>query len=202
MLTRHAVLIAELAAELGCTDRALRAVIRVEAAGEGLCDGRPVIRLEVHHLWRGVPSELRSAVDASYQVGGPRPWEGHRYRQGSGSWVDLHQPGRAGQALEWEALGAARAIHDEAAIGATSWGAGQLLGRHWRALGYASPQALVSAQYDEREQLRAMARYLRDVAGAGPALAVLDWPELARRYNGPGQVAWYAARLEAAYARG
>lgn len=200
---RHADLLAQLAAELGCEPRALCAVIRVEAGPEGLVGGRPLIRLEVHRLWLGVPRERRLQVDARFVVRGPRPWEGHEFlRQGSpgvpGQWVPLHQHGHQG--LEWEALWVARAIDEAAAIEATSWGAGQVLGSHWRALGYPSASALAEASFDEGEQLRQMAALIR-WQQLGHALASRDWPAFAARYNGPGQVEWYAGRLSAAYAK-
>ena len=200
IIDRHADLIAALAGELDVEVRTLAALIEVEAAGEGLSEGRPIIRLEVHKLWLDVPKPARAKVDARFRVLGPRPWEGHRFLSGD-RWVELHRPGRAGQDREWEALDVAKGIDEEAAIGATSWGAGQLLGEHWRALGYDSSAAFVDAQHDEGEQLRAMARFLEAIADAGAALKDKDWREVARRYNGPGQVAWYAARLEAAYER-
>jgi hypothetical protein len=200
---RHAELIADLADDLGVEARALRALLRVEAAGEGLCESRPIVRLEVHHLWRAVPVTMRPAVDLRFRVRGPRPWEGHDWRPAiGGPWVPLHQPGQAGQRQEWAALMVARSIHEAAAIESTSWGCAQLLGRHWKALGYDSPVDFASAMGQESEQLCALSRFLEFVARALPALRSRDWAEVARLYNGPGQVPHYAAELAEAYAAG
>jgi hypothetical protein len=132
---RQAPLIEELAAGLGCEGRALRAVLRVESPGEGLVDGRPLVRLEVHHLWSAVAVAARPAVDARFHVDGPRAWEGHRWRPNpddpNRGWVPLHQPGPLGQRNEWDALTVARAIDEHAAVESTSWGAGQVLGCYW-----------------------------------------------------------------------
>ena len=202
LIDRHADLIGELAAELGVEPRALRAVLRVESAGEGLVEGRPIVRLEVHHLWSAVPRALRSTVDAHYHAGGPRPWEGHEWRLTPASpWLALHQPGVEGQRQEWAALALARSIDESAAICSTSWGCGQVLGTHWLGLGYSSPTAFAQAQDGEPAQLRALAGVLR-LVGAVRALAARDWRSVARAYNGPGQVEWYVGRLAEAYARG
>lgn len=203
LMDRHAALIVDLANDLGVEARALRAVLRVEAAGEGLVDARPIVRIEVHHLWRAVPVTLRSAVDLRFRVRGPRPWEGHDWRPTSGAaWVPLHQPGLAGQRQEWLAVQLARTINEQAAIESTSWGAGQLLGRHWKLLGYDSPSDFASAQSTEAEQLCAFSRFLEFVARVLDPLRRHDWPEVARLYNGPGQVPHYAAELAEAYAEG
>lgn len=198
LVSRHAAHIDQLAAEARVDPRALRAVIAVEAGPEGVVSGRPVVRLEVHRLWLGAPRDLRPQVDARFRVAGPRAWQGHEYRLEDGSWAALHRPGRGGQALEHEALAVARAIHEQAAVEATSWGAGQLLGLHWRLLGYASPTAMASAQSAEETQLHDLVVYLV-ATGAVAHLRAHDWRAFARAYNGSGQVDWYAGRLAAAY---
>jgi hypothetical protein len=203
LLQRHAQLIGDLAEDLGVEARVLRALLRVEARGEGLQDMRPIVRLEVHHLWRAVPVELRPAVDLRYRVLGPRPFEGHEWRPTPGNgWVALHQPGQAGQRQEWAALMLARSIHEESAIESTSWGCAQLLGRHWQALGFESASAFASAMGQETQQLCAMARYLESVARIVPALQARDWRTVALHYNGSGQVGVYAQMLTEAYAKG
>jgi hypothetical protein len=202
LIERHAALIDSLATGLGVESRALRALLRVEAAGEGLSAGRAVIRIEVHHLWRAVPPAVRPRVDARYQVRGPRPWEGHYYLRDAELWRRLHQPGAEGQLLEWEALTFARSIDERAAVESTSWGCGQILGRWWRECGYASPSMFAAAQSQEPAQLACVAAYLRHVSGLLPALARRDWRAVAAAYNGSGQVDWYAAELAEAYGRG
>jgi hypothetical protein len=198
LIKRHADLLEQLATGL-CEPRALRALLAVEAAGEGLSEGRPIVRIEVHHLWRRVPRQLRAQVDQAFQVRGPRPWEGHHLRRGVG-WVPLHQPGASGQRLEHEALTLARGIDEAAAIESTSWGAGQLLGSHWGVLGYTSPAKFAEAQATEAQQVRDFVTFVERVAGLGHSLRTKDWREIARRYNGSGQVEYYAAELAEAYA--
>lgn len=183
---------------IGVDRRALTAVIAVESSGVALQHGRPVIRLEVHHLWRNVPTDLRSQVDERFVVRGPKPWEGHEWRPAPrATWEPLH----VGQEREWRAYTLARGIHAHAAIRATSWGLGQVLGLHWQRCGYASPEAFESAQSTEAGQIDTMAGF---IAGDGALVAALrahDWRGFARGYNGDGQVDVYAGRLVAAYAR-
>jgi hypothetical protein len=202
LLDRQAGLIAELAAELGVEPRALRAILRVECPGEGLLAGRPVIRLEVHHLWHLVPVALRPAVDERFHVGGLRSDQGHLWKPTPASaWVALHQPGTAGQLNEWGALLLARTIDSTAADEATSWGCAQVLGENWRELGYPSLGEFVAAQSTEEGQLRCFARFLQ-THGLARALAAQDWWTTAQAYNGVGNAGVYSRKLAAAYALG
>jgi hypothetical protein len=193
-------LVEELAANIGVEARALRAVIAVEAGGAGIIAGRPVIRLEVHKLWTGVSRSLRREVDQSFRVRGPRPWEGHEVKM-SGLWTDMHTPGKVGQDIEWFALELASHIDREVAVSSTSWGAGQIMGQHWRVLGYSTVEDFVTAMQTDAGQLRAMVAFIKDVASVDGALRSKDWRTFARHYNGSGQVDWYANRLAAAYER-
>ena len=171
----------------------LGAVVAVECAGQGMLDGRPVIRLEVHLLWRYTQDAARDQVDARFRVGGTKPWEGHTWYTGS-KWVPLHRSGRAGQAREWEAYACAKAIDPVATCRATSWGLGQVLG-DYKTLGYVTPDELEAAAYTDAGQLDLVARYLRSRPGLIEYLRVGDWRTFAYVYNGPGKVEEYAAKL-------
>lgn len=202
---------------LGCTSRALAAVIKVECGGlgHGLEHGRPVVRLEVQHLWRRVPAAKREAVDAEFNVAGVavppatatrvlpprgveiRAWLGHQWKDPTTTtWRALH----TGQELEWRALDAACRIDYAAAVCSSSWGLGQVLGADWHSLGFDSPAGFVTAQMTEAGQLDTMEKYLQ-ASGAATRLKALDWEGFARIYNGPGAVDHYAGRLEEAYAK-
>lgn len=190
--------LAELAAALDVPARHLAAVIEVECPGAGLVAGRPVIRLEVHRLWQESPPELRAAVDARFYAGGPKPFEGHVWLTPAVRWVQIHKPGAGGQALEWLAWECARSIVGlDVAVRVTSWGLGQVMGE-WRELGYPSPEALVTAAGTEAGQLDMMGRYLRARPALVEAIRAGDWRQVARVYNGRGQVEAYAARLREA----
>ncbi len=214
--------LAPIAARLGCTERALAAVIAVESLGlgHGLVGGRPLIRLEVHHLWRRAPVSRRSAVDARFHVAGVavqaatkervvaapevelRPWLGHQFLDVvTNLWRPMHQPGSIGQDFEWHAFDIACRIDYAAAVAATSFGLGQVLGAAWSDLGFDSPAGFVTAQFTEAGQLDTLARFIAADAGMLAALKRLDWATFARVYNGVGKVEHYAGRLAAEYAR-
>lgn len=181
------------AASLGCDVDALRAVIDVESAGAPFDGkGRPLIRVEAHRLWAGVRAKHGSGVEVDrwFAVRGPRPWEGHRVRV-EGRWVPYH----GDPDLEWLAYGIARGIDPEEAIEATSWGLGQVLGIHWRRLGYGSAQDFVDSMATEEGQLDAMVRFIGTSPALKRSLQTQDWREFARQYNGSGQVEEYAHRL-------
>lgn len=188
--------ITRVAASIRVEPAALAAVVAVESSGSGLNpDGRPVIRLEAHLLWRYTAGEARSAVDRRFRVGGPQPWEGHTF---DGS------PYHGHQSVEWVAYLAAVEIDPDAAMRATSWGMGQVLGEY-EALhfgnGQAGRAAFGVAQSSTAGQLDTMARFIQARPALLSALRAKDWSIVARNYNGSGKVADYSGRLAAAYAR-
>jgi hypothetical protein len=157
--------------------------------------GRPVIRLEVHHLWTSVETPpLRAKVDESFRVLGPKPWQGHQFRADN-RWIDMH----IGQSMEWRCYAVAKAIHEGAAIASTSWGLGQVLGVHWSRLGFSSPSAFEAAQFTEAGQLDTMVRFIGSSPTLARAIRARDWRAFARAYNGAGKIEEYATKLEAAH---
>src|SRR5262249_54591534 len=67
-------------------------------------------------------------------------------------------------------------------------------------LKYPDVHALVAANYTDAGQLDCFVRYIEADPALRAAGAIGAWEEVARRYNGSGQVAVYAAKLEAAAA--
>ncbi|RKG39934.1 N-acetylmuramidase family protein, partial [Acinetobacter sp. WCHAc060007] len=81
-------------------------------------------------------------------------------------------------------LNAAAQYHRASALESASWGIGQVMGYHWKSLGYESLQAFINAMYkDEASQLEAMCRYIK-VNGLVNSLKNKDWKAFARGYNG------------------
>jgi hypothetical protein len=68
----------------------------------------------------------------------------------------------ASQAARWRLLEEAMAIDRAAALQSVSWGIGQVMGSHWKALGYDSVEALVAEARDRcfGGQVRLMLRFL------------------------------------------
>ncbi|WEI02669.1 N-acetylmuramidase family protein [Acinetobacter johnsonii] len=81
-------------------------------------------------------------------------------------------------------LNATAQYHRASALESASWDIGQVMGYHWKTLGYSSLQAFINAMYkDEASQLDAMCRYIQ-VNGLVNALKNKDWKAFARGYNG------------------
>lgn len=89
----------------------------------------------------------------------------------------------------------------ERAIGSTSWGAMQVLGRHHLLLGHETAAAFLSYLCASGTNQYLAGLLFIERSGGRNAARALDWPEIARFYNGPGNVSAYARRLRDAYAR-
>lgn len=167
---------------------AIRAVTEVESKGSGfLPDGRPVILFERHIMRHRLLQVGRKDV-ADLQVKYP-------------SAVNAKPGGYKGGAAEHERLGVAATIHRQCALESCSWGMFQVLGLHWKVLGYASIQDFVNAMYrDEASHLDCFVRFIKANPHLHKALIARDWVSLARGYNGPGfAVNKYDQRLAAAF---
>ena len=159
---------------LGIEAAALKAVIEVECKGLGFnADNTPVILFERHVMRQRLIANDQSKVVDQMMI--KRPDLCSKSTGGYGLYSAQH--GR---------LNAAAQYHRASALESASWGIGQVMGYHWKALGYASLQAFINAMYkDEASQLDAMCRYI-EVNGLINALKNKDWKAFARGYNGVG----------------
>lgn len=88
-----------------------------------------------------------------------------------------------------------------AAMRATSWGGPQIMGFNAESAGFVSAAAMVTAMAaDEAAQLQAFMTLI-DGWGLITVLRAHDWRRFAARYNGDGQAAAYAVKIETAYRR-
>lgn len=165
--------IAALTRALGIEIAALRAVIEVECKGSGFNDdGTPVILFERHVFRQRLIANKRD-LDLALAMR-ERPDLCSKSTGGYGLYSAQH--GR---------LNAAAQYHRDSALESASWGLGQVMGYHWKALGYPSLQAFINAMYrDEASQLDAMCRFIK-VNNLINALKNKDWEAFARGYNGP-----------------
>jgi hypothetical protein len=166
--------ITQAAREAGLEAAALLAIAAVESGGQvfALVDGRqePLIRFEGHYFDRRLSAEKQAAARAQ---GLAAPMAGA-----------IANP--KDQAGRWKMLERAAAIDAKAAYESVSWGIGQVMGAHWRSLGYESVDALVEgARSGALGQIRLMVRYI-EMAELTQALRDRDWPAFAHGYNGPG----------------
>ena len=157
---------------LGIEAAALKAVIEVECKGTGFnADNTPVILFERHVMRQRLITNGQSKVADKMIV--KRPDLCSKTSGGYGLYSAQH--GR---------LNAAAQYHRVSALESASWGIGQVMGYHWKSLGYKSLQAFVNAMYkDEASQMDAMCRYIK-VNGLINALKNKDWKAFARGYNG------------------
>lgn len=169
---------------------ALLAVAEVESGGRAfaLIDGRkePLIRFEGHYFDRLLSGAKR---DAARRAGLASPKAGAVKNPRS-------------QAARWQMLERARKIDSDAAYQSVSWGVGQVMGSHWKALGYASVDALVAdARQSVAGQVRLMLKFI-EVNNLKPLIEEHQWAAFARRYNGPGYRAnRYDVKLAAAFSK-
>lgn len=175
------------AGKLGVSAQALKAVGQVESSGRAFwtIDGKqkPVIRLEAH--WFGKLT-------------------GYRYND-SHPHISVRQwtPSLAarGPVEAWQQFDEAAGLDEGAAIQATSWGGFQLMGFHWKNLGYGSPQEMRVDMATEQGQLDAFVRFIKADPVLLDSLQRQDWRTFAGRYNGPGQIDVYASKMADSFAR-
>jgi murein L,D-transpeptidase YcbB/YkuD len=99
----------------------------------------------------------------------------------------------------WDQLNRARALDHEAADQSASHGAFQVMGVHWKRLGYPSVKAFVdsmSANGDDG-QMDAFTQFITADPALHASLAIGAWLDVEQRYNGGGYGGAYAAKLQA-----
>lgn len=176
------------ARHLGIEAAALLAVAEVESGGVPYAKikGRnePLIRFEGHHFDRRLSEEKRQ--------------EARRKRLASPHAGAIRNP--ATQTGRWKLLEKAERIDHVAAFESVSWGLGQVMGAHWKLLGYEDVDALVAeARLSVGGQARLMARYI-EKTGLLEAITCCDWAAFACGYNGPlYECNAYDSRMASAY---
>jgi len=166
---------------------AIQAVIAVETRGDGfLDDGRPKILFERHHF-SAITKRRFDASDPDISSRTPGGYVG-----GAGEYDRLARA---------QALVAGLPVFADAGLRAASWGLPQIMGDNYAAAGFDNVQDFVAAMCaGEDQQLLAMAHFLV-AAGCDVDLRLGDFPDFARRYNGPNYAAnGYDRKLAAEFA--
>ena len=154
--------------ELKCEIASIKAVAEVESGVSGfLKTGEPAILFErhwFHRLLRNSKKQIPNDPDiASMKSGGYK-----------------------GGILEHHRLQKAVKYDREIAIQAASWGKFQIMGFHWKGLGYKSVQEFVNAMYkSESDHLDAFVRFIKADSRLLKAIREKDWASFANAYNGP-----------------
>lgn len=158
--------IAILASRLGCTVKQIKAVARVESGGSAFdAMGRPKILFERHYFWKITEGRHGKTSFSNPQGGG--------YNESS-----------------WDKLTRAACLDPAAAFASASWGRFQIMGAHWKLLGYPSSLEMAySTVISEAAHYEMLARFIEknDMKSALAALSVhpSDNEPFASRYNGP-----------------
>ncbi len=176
-----------LALRLGCTERQIKAVAKVESGGAGWdASGLLACLYERHYGWKRF--QIKNAL-----LSNPSP---------GGYTVDAN---RNGINDSWEKVADAALTFREPnkAFECASWGRFQIMGAWWEKLGYNSAIGFVwELSRGEAAHYDAFARYIERF-GLLPALRQIDGDPanclaFARGYNGKGQRG-YDARIASAY---
>lgn len=181
-----------LAAErLGVPLASVLAINSVESKGSGfLSNGKPVILFERHVMYDQLLINGLSALETDELAA--------RYP----GVINARPGGYAGGTAEHQRLATARQIHDTAALESASWGLFQIMGYHWRRLGYSSVQDFAQRMAtSEAEQLEAFVRFIEADPVLHKALRDRKWALVAKLFNGPAYAKnLYDVKLARAFA--
>jgi len=188
--------IIEVAKNLGIEPAVIKAVNAVESSGRGfLLDGNPKILFEGHVFWSQL--QQRKIDPASLVKGNEdilyKSWTTKFYKGGKGEYDRLDK------ALK---LGGNNKDIVEAAYASASWGLFQIMGYHYKSLGFNDIMEFIGAmQLNEGEHLKIFGEFIR-VNGQLKSLKERNWAQFAKAYNG-AQYAKnkYDIKLQQAYTK-
>lgn len=169
----------------------LKAVVEVEASGKGFIGDAPKILYEPHIMHRLLTKKNYITIRNNLMKAHPNlcypRWGTYKY---------------GAESIQHRRLEIASQFNRDTALESCSWGLGQVMGFHWKSLGYESLQAFINDMYEsEAKQLEAMIRFIK-VNGLLLALKNKDWVKFARGYNGSGYAKnKYHIKLANAYAK-
>lgn len=159
----------------------IRAFAETESRSGGfLTDGRPAILFERHRMYLYL-TELTSKANATTQMA--------KYP----NIVNTVSGGYKGGTAEYTRLALAKGLNERAALQSCSWGQFQIMGDHWKDLGYQSVNEFVNGMYQsEKQQLEAFIRFIEWKKGTidkktvtlHDALKAQDWHTVFTLYNG------------------
>ncbi len=149
----------------------IKAVREVEAPTGGfLPDGRVTILYERHVMYRRLYANGLDPDKAALS---------------NPSIVNKKTGGYLGKAAEYTRLNEAIKIHEISALESCSWGAYQIMGYHWKILGFNNVYELVDKMKEsERGQLECFVRFIKANPVLLKAIRADDWASFAAGYNG------------------
>lgn len=166
------------AKRLKCDVSSIRAVGEVEARGRGFVyiedadEWRPKILFERHVMFRRYRDE--HGYDTAINKLKHNP-----------DVINTRTGGYIGGASEHGRLAKARKLDKNIGLESASWGIFQIMGYHWKQLGYASAVDFVlQLSVDEAAHLEAFVRFIENNRNLTNAIRAKDWTLFARTYNG------------------
>ncbi len=183
--------VSEVAKQNGLEYASLQAFREVESGSVGFSQatGRLIIQFEPHHFKKYAAKEyleylrIKKLVDNKLSRS---PAEFSLYS----NWEQILSNKVSGQTEEWRIFNLAFAINKDAAMLSTSIGMGQIMGFHFKALGYKSVGEMWDdAKRGEYQQLLQMVRFIKSIPALYKALQTKNWHLVATYYNGAGYLA-------------
>lgn len=174
------------------------AIIHIESGGQFFGPGgRLLIRFENHLFNRETGDTYRSLFDQ-----GSPAWTGHRWRRNHD---EAWRPQHNNQQEEWDAFEFASTLNRNAALRSISMGAPQILGSHYRRIGYLSPEhmfrAFAERQTGAASQMVGFTNFALSSPRLMQAIRDKDFLTVATIYNGSGQARHYATLMQSVYDR-
>jgi hypothetical protein len=212
-------LIRKAAAALGVEAKLVKAVAKTESASAAFMptpsrtprgldvSGKPIIQFEGHVFWKyltklKVPYLAPAALLASPKTKEIVDATGQPIAKVLPSilYKSMEKKYTCKPIMEWDQLTAARAIHEETANMATSWGAFQIMGFNHEYAGYGSATDMAAAADGLDAQLGMFIDFIKNNPAILRCLKAKDFAGFARLYNGPGYKAYdYDAKLARNY---
>lgn len=171
----------EMSELIGCDIPTIKAIFEVEASGKFYNDnGSLPRRFEPHHFPKKFWGEL------GFAPGTTAPWRASL---------------KVSTANRRKMFDIAQTIDREAAYKAASWGAPQIMGFNATVSGFKTAVAMVEAFEESADnQIRAFVAFVI-TNNLDTHMRSQNWLSFASGYNGSGQAAVYAAKIESAYRR-
>ncbi len=132
-------------------------------------------------------------------------YEPHIFRRRTKRWLgsekNVVRKGGS-QAAQYEALHAARKIHDRSGLESISMGSSQIMGFNSARIGYPTVQAMWKAfNASEANHIKGFFKFVDTGEALTKAVKSADYSGMARHYNGAGGVAVYGPKIQKAHAR-
>lgn len=160
--------------ELGVPPEIIYAIVQKESRGSGFTDdGHPKVLFERHWFRKQILKKGYGLLTTIVENARP-------------DLCNESRGGYRGGKAEYTRFLEAYQLNKESAIEACSWGAFQIMGFHWKKLGFESAEDFKAAMCEsEQSQFDIFIAFIAADRKLRNAMREYDYDEIARRYNGP-----------------